>query len=77
MDGKDVRLAPMTAQMYHEYYREYRSDPDLCFDRGDYAEFVYDLSEYNGQDIVLAIGIHKGNTRSGEQKLCICKIEMD
>lgn len=43
----------------------------------EYAEFVYDLSEYNGQDIVLAIGIHKGNTRSGEQKLCICKIEMD
>lgn len=43
----------------------------------EYAEFVYDLSDYSGQDIVLAIGIHKGNTRSGEQKLCICKIEMD
>lgn len=42
MDGKDVRLAPMTAQMYHEYYREYRSDPDLCFDKGDFAEFAYD-----------------------------------
>lgn len=43
----------------------------------EYAEFVYDLSDYSGQDIVLAVGIHKGNTRSGEQKLCICKIEMD
>ena len=43
----------------------------------EYAEFVYDLSGYSGQDIVLAVGVHKGNTRSGEQKLCICKIEMD
>ena len=42
MDGMDGRLAPMTAQMYHEYYREYRSDPDLCFDKGDFAEFAYD-----------------------------------
>lgn len=43
----------------------------------EYAEFVYDLSEYSGQDIVLAVGIHKGSSRSGEQKLCFCKIEMD
>lgn len=43
----------------------------------EYAEFVYDLSEYSGQDIVISLGIHKGNSRSGEQKLCICKIEMD
>lgn len=43
----------------------------------DYAEFVYDLSDYRGKDIVLALGIHKGPTRAGEQKLCICKIVMD
>lgn len=43
----------------------------------EYAEFVYDLSEYTGQDIVISVGIHKGNSRSGEQKLCFCKIEMD
>lgn len=43
----------------------------------EYAEFVYDLSEYSGKDIVLAIGIHKGSSRNGEQKLCFCKIEMD
>ena len=38
----DGRLAPMTAAMYHAYYREYQSDPDLCPDKGRYAEFVYD-----------------------------------
>ncbi len=43
----------------------------------EYAEFVYDLSAYLGQDIVLAVGVHKGNTSGGEQKLCFCRIEMD
>lgn len=43
----------------------------------DYAEFVYDLSAYSGQEVVIAIGVHKGATRSGEQKLCIYKITMD
>ena len=37
-----VRLAPMTEAMYHAYYREYQSDPDLCPDKSRYAEFVYD-----------------------------------
>ena len=44
---------------------------------GDYAEFVYDLSAYSGKEIVIAIGVHKGSTRAGEQKLCIYKITMD
>ena len=43
----------------------------------DYAEFVYDLSPYKGKDIVVAIGVHKGTTRAGEQKLCFWKITMD
>ena len=37
-----VRLTPMTAEMYHAYYREYQSDPDLCADGRQCAEFVYD-----------------------------------
>ena len=43
----------------------------------DYAEFVYDLSAYAGMDVVIAIGVHKGATRAGEQKLCFWKITMD
>ncbi|MBP5505811.1 MAG: carboxypeptidase regulatory-like domain-containing protein [Bacteroidales bacterium] len=43
----------------------------------DYAEFVYDLSAYSGQEVVVAIGVHKGGTRAGEQKLCFWKITMD
>ena len=37
-----VRLAPMTEAMYHAYYREYQSDPDLGPAKSRYAEFVYD-----------------------------------
>lgn len=43
----------------------------------EYAEFVYDLSAYRGKDVAVAIGVHKGASRSGEQKLCIWKITMD
>ena len=43
----------------------------------EYAEFVYDLSAYSGKDVVIAISVHKGATRAGEQKLCIYKISMD
>ena len=43
----------------------------------DYAEFVYDLSKFKGQDVVIALGVHKGATRDGEQKLCIYSIDMD
>ena len=43
----------------------------------DYAEFVYDLSKFKGQDIVIALGVYKGETRDGEQKLCIYSVDMD
>lgn len=36
-----VSLRPMTAEMYHVYYREYRNDPDLYMDKSEYAPFVY------------------------------------
>ena len=39
---ESVRLRPMTAEMYHAYYREYQNDPDLYPDRGDCRPFVYD-----------------------------------
>ena len=36
-----VTLRPMTAQMYHAYYREYRNDPDLCMDQSQFTPYVY------------------------------------
>ncbi len=42
-----------------------------------YATFRYDLSEFSGKDIVLCIGVHKGETRDGEQKLVIYDVTLD
>lgn len=29
-DPREIRLVPMTGEMYHRYFREYENDPDLC-----------------------------------------------
>ena len=37
-----IRLQPMTAEMYHEYFREYENDPDLYLDKAAYTPYSYD-----------------------------------
>ena len=37
----DVYLLPMTAEMYHEYFREYQNDMDLYLDKSTYTPYVY------------------------------------
>ena len=40
-----------------------------------YATFEYDLSAYNGKNVVLALGVVKGADNTGnEEKLCIHSI---
>ncbi|MBQ2921431.1 MAG: GNAT family N-acetyltransferase [Oscillospiraceae bacterium] len=41
-DPGAVRLVPMTAQMYHDYFREYQNDPDLYLDPRTYTAYTYD-----------------------------------
>ena len=36
-----VSLQPMTAEMYHAYYKEYQNDPDLCTDKSKCAPYLY------------------------------------
>ena len=36
-----VSLRPMTAEMYHAYYRDYENDPDLFLDKSRFKPFVY------------------------------------
>ena len=47
------------------------SDPD------SYATFSYDLSEFNGKDIVLCIGVFKGEENSDENKICFYSVELN
>ena len=42
-----------------------------------YATFRYDLSEFAGKDIFICLGVHKGDTFGGEQKLVIYDITLD
>ncbi|MBQ8237719.1 MAG: GNAT family N-acetyltransferase [Oscillospiraceae bacterium] len=42
MDQK-VWLQPMTAEMYHAYFKEYQNDPDLYLDPRAYTAYTYDV----------------------------------
>lgn len=42
-----------------------------------YASFVYDLSDYNGKDVTIVIGIHKGEENDAENKLVFYSIDMN
>ena len=46
------------------------SDPDA------YATFTYDLSAYNGQNVVVALAVFKGEDNGDENKLCIYNIAL-
>ena len=40
---QEVWLQPMTARMYHAYFREYQNDPDLWLDPRAYTAYTYDV----------------------------------
>ena len=42
-----------------------------------YASFVYDLSQFDGEDVTLAYGVYNGVADSGENKLVIYSIELN
>lgn len=42
-----VYLLPMTATMYHEYFKEYQNDLDLYIDKGTYTPYTYEEEKVN------------------------------
>jgi len=80
-DGTVTHVAPQsnTAQ-------EALAAADGCwkFKHGDggagnpeaYASFVYDLSQFNGQKVTLAIGVYNGEANTGENKLVFHTIDL-
>ena len=42
-----------------------------------YALFKYDLSQFNGSDVTLALGVYNGEPNTGENKLVIHNIELE
>ncbi len=42
MQEATVFLRPMTAEMYHAYFKEYRNDPDLYLDKREFHPYTYE-----------------------------------
>lgn len=38
----EITLKPMTAQMYHAFFRDYQNDADLYPDKSEFREYTYD-----------------------------------
>lgn len=82
MDGTLMHLAPAsnTAQ-----FAEAAADGCWKFiheaggkdDPEGYADFVYDLSQFNGEDVMLTIGVFKGEENGDENKLVLRSITME
>lgn len=43
----------------------------------DYATFEYDLSAFNGKNVVVALGVYKGEDNDAESKLAIYSVELN
>ena len=82
MDGTAIHLAPAsnTAQFAEaaadgcwKFIHEAggKGNPDA------YADFVYDLSQFNGEDVMLTIGVFKGEENGDENKLVLRGITME
>lgn len=43
----------------------------------DYASFSYDLSEFSGQNVVLVLGVYKGEQNDAESKISIYNVSLE
>ena len=43
----EVYLLPMTAELYHKYFKEYQNDLDLYMDKNTYTPYVYEEEKVN------------------------------
>lgn len=42
---KEVKLIPMTPEMYHDFFMEYRNDMDLYLNKNDFTEYQYERAK--------------------------------
>lgn len=38
---QEITLTPMTARMYHAFFRDYQNDTDLYLDKSEFREYTY------------------------------------
>lgn len=81
-DGTITHIAPQTNTAQEALEAE-----DGCwkFKHGDgaegnpegYAKFNYDLSQFNGSNVLLVIGVYNGEANTGENKLVFHNVNMN
>ena len=55
---------------------KFKHDAGSTGDPNSYAKFEYDLSEFSGKDVLIAIGVYKGEANGDENKLVMYSAEL-
>lgn len=56
---------------------KFKNDKGSPDSPADYAQFVYDLSQFNGKDVCIVLGVYNGEANTGENKISIYKVELN
>lgn len=77
MNVSHILPASHTADSYSEvtgYFVKFNHRNGTADAPDGYATFTYDLSEFNGKEVILALGVYAGEQNGDENKLCINEI---
>lgn len=81
-DGKVTHLSPISnnaqsAEPAPDGCWKFKHDAGTPADPSSYCTFVYDLSQFNGKDVTIAMGVFKGEENGDENKLCFYSITLN
>lgn len=81
-DGTVTHLAPVSntatfAESAADGCWKFIHESGSADDPDGYARFVYDLSQFDGKDVFLTLGVFKGEANGGENKLVIYSIDVE
>lgn len=80
-DGTFYHIAPSSntandAQAANDGCWKFRHEDGGAGNPNAYASFVYDLSQFNGENVVIALGVYNCEPHSGENKLAIYNVNL-
>ncbi|MCG8305754.1 MAG: carboxypeptidase-like regulatory domain-containing protein [Cytophagales bacterium] len=81
-DGKVTHIAPVSntateAEVAEDGCWKFKHEDGGANNPEGYAAFVYDLSQFNGKDVTLVIGVYNGAADTGENKLVFHSIDLN
>ena len=81
-DGSVTHLTPIsntaeTAEAAADGCWKFKHGKGGAGEPEEYASFIYDLASFNGNNVVLALGVYNGEVNGDENKLVIYSINLD